>query len=261
MTTFNETDQQIHQAVQTLAKFNCAFVPKTPADEYTNLGFDPIGERLWGRWAQSGERRYCLTLSLREQEFQLFDDGYHIVGRWRLEGQRQAILEESVARRLTEDFGLNGQVLLRPLHYQIQTYSFSGIPFSAWETIAVEVWMKYRALANQAGQELLAYFQLDEEVRIWPHHFDTGVYFEPDNRIGIGFGFAMADPMVPEAYFYLSFYGLNGHQVAYEQLPDLKGGAWKTGAGWQGAILPFHQIKTPQVRQFVRTVLQWAGYL
>ena len=45
--------------------------------------------------------------------------------------------------------------------------------------------------ANRSSNQLLGYAQADSEVRIWPEHFDTGVYFEYNGTIGIGFGLVL----------------------------------------------------------------------
>lgn len=50
----NITDRQIHQPVQTITKFNRAYVAEMADDSHTNLAFDTIGDWLaggWDKWA------------------------------------------------------------------------------------------------------------------------------------------------------------------------------------------------------------------
>ena len=67
---------------------------------------------------------------------------------------------------------------------------------------------------------------MNSEVRIWPHHFDTGIYLEVNSKLGIGFGWAMADKMIDQPYFYFTPYGLNGHKLLTENLEDPEHGFW-----------------------------------
>jgi hypothetical protein len=79
-------------------------------------------------------------------------------------------------------------------------------------------------------------------TRIWPHHFDTGIYVETHNKMGIVFGLAMSDTMVGEPYFYMSGYPASG-KIEYKNLSDFSNGRWEIGKNWQGAVLPLSELR------------------
>ena len=77
--------------------------------------------------------------------------------------------------------------------------------------------------------------------------------------MGIGFGLAIEDQMVGAPYFYLSGYGLKGHEINYDSLAPLTYGNWKVTEGWKGAVLPLslladqnHQTQTGMVNTFLQ---------
>ena len=52
------------------------------------------------------------------------------------------------------------------------------------------------------------HFHEVSEVRIWPHHFDTGClgYFDTKKNVSVGLGLAIPDKNVDDWYFYASGY-------------------------------------------------------
>ena len=78
--------------------------------------------------------------------------------------------------------------------------------FDKLKNILIVVLLFYSLIAT-----LLNHFlQTNVEARIWPHHFDTGIYAMPNEDIGLGFGLAMNDGLVGEPYFYLAAYKSEG---------------------------------------------------
>lgn len=47
---YNKTDHQVHLLSQIIAKFNRTYVAEKEDDSHTNLDFDPLGHRLYGRF-------------------------------------------------------------------------------------------------------------------------------------------------------------------------------------------------------------------
>ena len=83
--------------------------------------------------------------------------------------------------------------------------------------------------------------QLENEICIWPHHFDTGIYVQVTDDLGLGFGLAMEDTMLDQAYFYM--FGYHGESpISYLNLTPLSAGKWETGEHWKGAVLPLNVI-------------------
>lgn len=53
----------------------------------------------------------------------------------------------------------------------------------------------------------------------------------------------MADQLMDEPYFYLSFYALDGGQIDYTKLPSLKQGRWEISDGFKGAVLGLSELQ------------------
>ena len=79
-------------------------------------------------------------------------------------------------------------------------------------------------------------YNLNASIRIWPHHFDTGIYSAiPDSDITIGLGLAIPDSVCDAHYLYITGYK-SGAVMATSNLDKLSIGEWKS-EGFTGAIL------------------------
>jgi hypothetical protein len=102
------------------------------------------------------------------------------------------------------------------------------------------------------------HFQVDNEIRIWPHHFDTGIYLKATDNLSFGFGLAMEDNMVGEPYFYFSAYGLNDSNVDYPVDLKLDLGHWIIREEWKGACLKLSEVSDApnlKIQSFLKQVL------
>lgn len=76
-------------------------------------------------------------------------------------------------------------------------------------------------------------------------------------RAAIGAGYAIADSICPEPYFYLSGYHKR-QPINFLNAPSLSAGEWRTGADWQGALLPISASLTPdRIDAFFRESYTW----
>ena len=93
-----------------------------------------------------------------------------------------------------------------------------------------------RVLAQLVLEKIDKQYNLNTSIRIWPHHFDTGIYSPlPDSDITIGLGLAIPDSISNKHYLYISGYK-NGNTIDTSKLPKLASGEWKSN-GFTGAIL------------------------
>jgi hypothetical protein len=130
----------------------------------------------------------------------------------------------------------------RPLHFEIPDYKIQKLNREDISEEGHKSWIHYRDLANAACQNMLDYLQWEGEIRIWPHHFDTGIFAQVTADLGLGFGLAMEDAMVGDAYFYMS--GYHGESpISYLNLKQLSAGKWEIGEHWKGAVLPLNAIR------------------
>jgi len=258
MQNYTKIDQHIHQLSQTLAKFGRSFAEKKEDDSHTNVRFDFLGKQIWGRWATMGEQQLILSLHLESQEFKLLNKQFQEVAAFETIGRTQEEVEVAIANFVTKDLKVEGSILLESLHFEIPEYDFKNNNIQQWDAEALKQWMYYRMLANQACGTLIDHLNIEAEIRIWPHHFDTGIYTEVNQNIGIGFGWAMADSMINEAYFYYSVYGLNGHTIDYSTVKELSAGKWITGEHWNGAVLPLSEVNTENIQTYLQEATKWA---
>lgn len=240
MQDYTQTDQQIHWLCQIIAKANRSYVPKKEDDSHTNLFFDVLGNRIIGRWIKTSSGKIILSLNLENLHLEWLGDHLQVlqsvasVGKSDLEIIRE--LTQEVQKR-----GLQPADFSEKLHFEITEYPFSQTPVQFIPQEHIQVWKHWRQLANEACLWVLGYLQADGEIRIWPHHFDTGIYVPANDRVSIGFGWAMEDSLAGAPYFYVAGYASQG-SLDYQELPELQTGKWETSGHFKGAILSLNEM-------------------
>jgi len=258
MQGYIKIDKYIHQHCQTIAKFGRSFAESKEDDSHTNLSLDEIGKTIWGRWVNVNNKKYMLGLDLPTQKFNLVDKNKSLVVSFEMKGKKQSDVESDLASYFNDKLSLDGEDFLKPLHYEIPAYDFVDEEIPKYHVDQMDVWFQYRSLAKKTCLLLTDHLQTAAEIRIWPHHFDTGIYIEYDKQIGIGFGWAMADSMMSEAYFYYSVYGVNGFKVNYDNPIKLSVGKWIINENWKGAVLSLSQATESNAATFLRESTSWA---
>ena len=241
MQEYNKTDQKVHYLSQILAKLNRTFVSSKEDDSHTNLYFDPLSHRIFGRWIESKNGMIISALNLKTFHFELISRRRNVLQEFEVNGKTTAEIEETINDTLPE-IGLKSDGYRDKLHYEIPDYGYDNISLKKWTNNDIEQWESIRELANNSCFQLLGTLQSASEVRIWPHHFDTGIYTEPNSEIGLGFGLAMQDEMAGDAYFYFSGYSLDGSAIQFEKSEPLQIGRWQIDEHWKGAILPVSDL-------------------
>ena len=261
MQEYNNTDKQLHWLSQVIAKVNKAFVTEKADDSHTNLYYDPVGDQLAGRWIKSPVGEILLSLNLATLQFEWLNKT--------LKPQQAFTIFDKSIQQLWKDaahypakLGMETEAVFKPLHFKIPDYGIKSISVKDISGEGFAAWKFYRQLANDTCFDLVGYLQSESEARIWPHHFDTGIYAQVTNDLGFGFGLAMKDEMAGNAYFYLSGYKSSG-SISYVDLPELSHGHWETGA-WKGAVLRLDEIpgdSTEQagkvVKNFIKETINW----
>lgn len=261
MQVYNNTDRQLHWLSQVIAKVNKAFVTEKADDSHTNLFYDPVGDKLTGRWIESPEGEILLSLNLDTMQFEWLDKTLKPLQAFTIFDKSIQQLEKDAAKYPAK-FGMETAAISQPLHFEIPDYGIKNITEKDIAGEGLAIWKFYRQLANDNCFTILGYTQSESEVRIWPHHFDTGIYAQVTNDMGIGFGLAMKDEMAGNAYFYLSGYKSSG-SINYVDLPGLSHGSWETGT-WKGAILRLDEISVGPIEQagkivksFIKEAVDW----
>lgn len=259
MQEYNNIDQRIHQLCQIIAKANRTFVPKQPDDSHTNLYFDPASDRVFGHWIKTEKGNIILSLNLEAFSFEWMNKNLEVIQMHSIQNKTSVQIEEGMKEGFSE-IGLQENNFRSELHFEINVYSFLNEPFTKFDTAQLTQWKNYRALANYASLDLLGMLQATSEIRIWPHHFDTGIYVGQNEKISIGFGLAMEDSMVGSPYFYFSAYEQNGHTINYKNISNLTNGKWFVEGEWKGAVLKISDLgqnDSNTINVFLNEVTQW----
>jgi len=257
MQNYTSTDQQIHILCQVIAKASRTFVPKKEDDSHTNLGFDSLGNRIVGRWIDTKKEQVLLTLNLANQTFEWINRQQEIVSSTETIGKTITEIETDISNKLSL-LELDNSGFMDDLHYEIPTYSFTGNPIQKISKVDMVTWANYRLLANEACAAILNYLSVDGEIRIWPHHFDTGIYVAANQNMGIGFGLAMEDQMAGAPYLYMSGYPSTG-ELDFSTTKELAFGKWILSEYWNGAIITLEELDDfPRAgTTFIIEVLNW----
>jgi len=262
MLSYNTIDKKIHQICQVIAKVNRSLVPKQDDDSHTNLYFEPIEKRIYGRWFQQNDNDYILALNLDNFSFLLLADNKEIVKQFQIEGKTLVEIEKDIAQAFGT-LNLPTEGLMDELHFDIPTYSFIDEIWEKPEATELNNWITYRSIANEACLLLLGLAQAKSEIRIWPHHFDTGIYIKVKSKLGIGFGLAMKDEMAMDTYFYISAYP-EKYNIQYDNLPNTQYGEWAINENWKGGILTIKELEEKSDKEkrdvlidFIKTTYSW----
>lgn len=262
MQEYTHTDKQIHWLSQVIAKVNRAFLAEKEDDSHTNLYFDAISARLVGRWIETPQGKILCTLNITNQSFEWLNTRLQSQSVVTILNKEIKVLEQEVSE-YPKSLGLTIDNISSPLHFEIPDYQISAIRPGELTQEGIKKWSKIRELANNACLAITGYVQAESEIRIWPHHFDTGIYSRLTNSLGVGFGLATEDPMVGEPYFYLAGYS-SENPIQYEGLPKLSAGKWLTGEGWNGAVLPLSEIfdlpsdrALDKIKNFIKKSSDW----
>jgi len=241
MQHYNQADRRLHMLCQVIGKANRTFKEEKSDESHTNLYFDPWSDKILGRWIESGSGHVLVALDLETLNFEMLDARRNKILTVSSLGKTIKELEIEFEERLPE-VELDPKGFRAPMKHEKPSYPLSENSHQPIHPQALEQWKYFRKLANQTCYFLLGYAQVESEVRIWPEHFDTGIYFEYVGKLGLGFGLAMEDQMVGAPYFYMAAYPKTG-SLEFENLPESPVWKWEIGKHWKGAILPLPQLQ------------------
>jgi len=236
----NKAVRPFHHAAQFIAMAGKAYLAHMEDDSHINMSWDSQRKAYTGR-PVTGSGIFSLALDTNDFSMALADNGAEEWTRLPLAGKTReevlAWLQSEVEKR-----GLDPALLKWDLHYDIPEYEYDkGKPYEMPETDARNDLAAYRSNANIILGNIALRFKDSSEVRIWPHHFDSGIFIpyakdeEGNVTKGIYAGWNIADEHVPEPYFYITFYPWDHARPL--QLPGLLSkGYWHT-EGFYGIFL------------------------
>lgn len=235
--------QQQHHAAQFIAMVGKYLIPQKEDDSNTNMQFMMDGELLVGNKLPN---EWQIALDLTNLNLSIFDKEFKPKSEIQLNGKTKAQVFDNLKQTLAK-FDFDVSKFKNELHYEIPGHKLDkNLPFSIRYKNLFQENTVYRHNAEIVLNEIIADINNAEPVRIWPHHFDTGSIIplarNDQNKVSssIGIGWAMPDSMIPEPYYYLSFWSEKPDE-GLKSLSALAAGQWMM-PNWNGAVLKHSEI-------------------
>jgi len=229
--------QNQHLAAQYLALIGRYLIDQQDDDSNTNMKFLKQENDLVGREFSSGNR---LALNLDDLELKILDQENAIVKTIQLSGKTQQLVFMELKASLNK-FDIDTSNLINELHYELSIFNPDHVFALKSDREYLEMNTANRFNAQIVLDDLLKMYNINDEARIWPHHFDTGVFIPVNMDIdgtiidSIGIGYAVVDGMIEEPYYYVSFWNKNTSENKFE-FEKLRFGNWMIPQ-WNGAVL------------------------
>lgn len=251
MQEFKPMKDQMHLAAQYLAAANMSFLEKKENDSHTNLGFNINTMCLETYDLSSNEDK----LSLNYKDFSLEWSSEKRDATLSLDGTKHstilAWIQDLSKTQLSKEY-------VYEFHYDLP-YSIEDLQmFTLTDPNELAHLSHLRVLAQNTIEHSVASNHLDSQIRVWPHHFDTGAYAPLDTTSGIsiGIGMAIPDSVSNTHYFYISGYTDEGAFMP-PSMEKLNQGKW-LDQDFKGAILPTtHLLASEAIQFFKETIPQF----
>lgn len=249
-----ETEKIIHLAAQYLAAANISFVPNEADDSHTNFGFNVDKMALLSHpFSSKGDQ-----LALNYKEFSLEWIAPNAHNSFPLEGKTHAqVLEWLEQMSLT----FIAKPYTYKFHYDLPYAIHSDYTFHIDSSADLEALANLRILSQRGLEQIIKTYHLKDSIRIWPHHFDTGIYtnIPKTTEVMVGLGLAIPDTVSDGHYFYASGYK-NGNQIDPTDFSSLSVGNWFSDT-FKGGVLPAeHSNQSELVKFYTEALDQFKGY-
>ena len=244
-------NNHIHLAAQYLATAAICLLEKKEDDSHTNLGFDAKTGYL-NTWPLNNEGS---SIAFDYNQFSLHWMAYNKTKlTLPLDGKTHKEIVIWMRRVTTAQD--SSEPYKYALHYDLPYEEITDdFMFSKPAQSELSRSLKYRGIAQKALETVVAKFNLNTNIRIWPHHFDTGGYaiINPDKQIAVGFGLAIPDTMVDNYYLYTAGYRGN-ESVDTSKFDAISYGKWRN-QGFKGAVLSMEDVdETSATLFFTETI-------
>lgn len=237
---------QIHHAAQFVSLMGNSLLPKTPDDAQSNMEWVSSKHAIVGRDIEL-DKGIRVGLLYHPFELHVFDANLDTIEYINLGGEtKKEVL--NWLRSIVKALGGPPDQIKAITHFEIPHHAVDeGHPFEIQNLVYHQEMAKFRSNADFILKEFTEKFGHNAEVRVWPHHFDSGSYipleFDDKGAItkALGLGMAIADHVVDEYYFYIT-HSAKKDQINYNNLPTLDGEGQWTIDKWVGATLPISRL-------------------
>ncbi len=236
--SFNKAEETLHQATQFLAMVGKNYLPHREDDSHVNVGWSAEQQAML-TWPLP-ESLLQVALHVPSFHLQLHNAAHDVLQQFDLHGSTKSDAFDWLQQALSGQ-GIPPEKLQYISHYDVPEHPVDkGAAFTRPAAPLLNTWMTIRSNANVVLHQMAGLFEEPSDVRIWPHHFDTGIYQSlPGSlqRKGIGMGLALTDAMFNEPYFYTYAWSLD-HSIDYASLSIPEYGGWHIAPdGWNGGFL------------------------
>lgn len=245
--------QQQHYAIQLIALAGKYLIAQKKDDSNTNMQYFPEMEMMIGNPLDKG---YRVAVHLGNMYLMILDNELEILKQFALEGKSFTKAYDQLKNTL-KDLDIDISPLKNELHYKIESH-----PLALAEDFKIDDiddFIENASIRNNTEMilhDISKQLNLNTEIKVWPHHFDTGAFIpmstdeKGELKKSMGLGFAIPDTMIKEPYFYISFWA--DHDIpVLKKLQDMKTGQWMMPQ-WNGAVLRYSDIikATSAVEQY-----------
>ncbi|WP_394750834.1 hypothetical protein [Spongiimicrobium salis] len=224
-------EKMMHFAAQYLAMAGASFVAKKEDDSHTNLGFSVEEKKMFSRPLDTNGSVLLLDYAQFALEWRN-PNGSTVLA---LDNTSHADILQWI-RECVEKSEIENSYSYAP-HYELPYTITDDFVFKLIDKDRLQALTQLRILAHSVLSSFLTEHRLDSEIRIWPHHFDTGafVFLADGSDRSIGLGLSVPDSMINDHYFYIS--GYRGHDgLDTSTFSELTKGSWHNSS-FKGATL------------------------
>ena len=240
-----ETIKSLHIAAQYLAAAGISFIKKETDDSHTNLGWNTSQGRIETHFF--GPENQQLAINLITQHLEWLKEGEKTDSININQHSHQEILDW-ISVQVSKS-GLK-EVYKYQFHYDLPYPTLLDSESLIFDIQTLKKIVERFNTGQKAFELFLAKNNLMSPIRIWPHHFDLGIYtrLNSESNLFMGAGLAIPDSLVDDLYYYASAYN-NGSAIVTKSFSPLSSGNWRTD--WNGATLAASQIDANTASNFL----------
>jgi hypothetical protein len=237
--------KQMHLAAQYLAAAGISFVAKKEDDSHTNLGFDVPNCYMYTHPLSEAGDRLTLNYSTFSIDWILGKEKTTFSLNGKSHKEVVAWISETASAKLDRPY-------IYGFHYELPYTIDDNFVFKL-DALKLKKLLQLRLVSQIALQQVVDEQKIISDVRVWPHHFDTGAFHV--SEISIGFGMAPPDSLTENHYLYVS--GYKGQDaVDVSNFAPLTLGEWKND-GFKGAILSANKLSLEETKQFFTKAIDY----
>ncbi|TRZ44411.1 hypothetical protein [Robertkochia solimangrovi] len=227
MKNVNIIQNKFHHLAQFLAAFSNSFLPTEKDDSQSNMSWSIAESALISRIVNG------IFLKLSYADLSLTVHYRQIAETLDLTGLGISDIDSWIREALTE-FGLHASDFNYKLGFDLPTGFDTFLSVNAEDEKIIYQLIEERNIAQKALESIKENYSDTSEIRIWPHHFDTGMLLFEESY-GMGLGYAIADKHCDVPYYYVSIWGKKGINI--QNSKTMEHVEWIQG-DWNGLIYP-----------------------